>query len=319
MIVIKKKYIYIALLIILITISISKLIDNKKLLMGGIINTACYEVEEIEVDSKDFSLDQERFFRPSKQPILNTRNMNFEYDTNIKPNDIKLPKEFFKTPSDTIINYYSTLREAANPTDNTNIGCGTLGSAKEPYKYAYNYFTNAYKEKNTYKKYLKSFEDIQHINLIKLEEVPTDKEHNDDLKYFVEIETIQGSKSKVGMFAYYYGYIYLSKEDGIYKIDEIDYTGENYLCAPYHGWSYDAELSVDIRYGDWCKLIKEKRPTEQDGFKKKVKFLGTDNNEYMILFYQLTNGVDLEIAQYKMDENGEWVNIYLDTTKCIEQ
>lgn len=318
MIIIKRKYIYITILIIALLVIIPKINNKKELLMGGNQNLIQCEDNDIEVDNTDFSLDYERFFRPSKLPILNNRNNNFTYDLDKKTKDIELPIELFKTPEDTIINYYSTLREAANPSSNSNTGCGTLGEAKIPYPYAYNFFTKSYKEKNTYKQYLKSFENILHTNLIKLEQIPTDKKHPNDLKYFVEIETIQGSELGVGLFAYYYGYIYLTEENGVYKINDIEYTGENYLCAPYHGWSYDAELSVDIRYGDWCGLIKEKHPIEQDGYKKKVKFLGTDGKEYMILFYQLTNGVDLEIAQYKMNEDGNWINIHIDSEKCLK-
>lgn len=288
--------------------------------MGGKEIIISCEEEDVEVEDIDYSQDYDRFFRPSKLPILNTNTIDFDYSKD-NPKDINISKELLKTPKDTITNYFSTLREAANPTSQSKsyTGCGTLGDAIAPYPYAYNYFTKSYKEKNTYKNYLKSFEDILHINLIKLDQVPSDKKHPNDIKYFIELETIQGTTSGTGVFAYYYGYIYLTEEDGIYKINDIEYSGENYLCAPYHGWSWDAELSTDIRYGDWCKLIKQKHPIEVDGYKKKVKFLGTDGNEYMILYYQLTNGYDIEIAQFKMNKDGEWIDIYLDPTKCLKK
>lgn len=317
MITIKRRYIYIAIIfIILITVTL-KLKSKENIIMGGNQNSITCEEEDIEVDDIDFSQDNDRFFRPSKLQILNNNTIDFDYSKD-KPKDIKLSKELLKTPEDTIINYFSTLREAANPTSNSYTGCGTLGYAKVPYPYAYNYFTKSYKDKNTYSKYLKSFENILHTNLIKLEQVPNDKEHPNNLKYFIELETIQGSPSGMGMFAYYYGYVYLMEEDGLYKISDIKYTGENYLCAPYHRWEWDAELSTDIRYGNWCNLIKEKHPTEVEGFKKKVKFLGTDGNEYMILYYQLTNGYDIEIGQYKMDKDKKWININLDPEKCLK-
>lgn len=328
MIKLKNKYIYLAIIFIaLIAIALNlKNIDNKiskkgNIIMGGreVIISCEYDKEDIEVEDIDYSKDYDRFFRPSKLPILNTNTISFDYNKD-NPEDINIPKELLKTPEDTIINYFSTLMEAANPTSTSEpyTGCGTLGEAKEPYPYAYNYFTKSYKEKHSYKNYLKSFEDILHINLIKLEQVPSDYKHSKDLKYFIELETIQGSPKGIGLFAYYYGYVYLSEEDGVYKISDIEYSGENYLCAPYHSWKWDAELSTDIRYGEWCNLIKEKHPIEVDGYKKKVKFLGTDGNEYMILYYQLTNGYDIEIAQLKMGEDGKWININLDPTKCLK-
>lgn len=324
---IKRKYIYLSILsITLVSIGINinnikhKLNNEKKLIMGGKEIIVSCEKEDIEVDDIDYSIQYDRFFRPSKLPILNTNTISYDY-TKDNPKDINISKELLKTPNDTIINYFSTLMEAANPISQSKsyTGCGTLGEAKAPYPYAYNYFAKSYKEKNTYKKYLKSFEDILHINLIKLEQVPHDKDHSNELKYFIELETIQGTTSGMGVFAYYYGYIYIAEEDGVYKISDIEYSGENYLCAPYHGWNWDAELSTDIRYGDWCNLIKEKHPTEIDGYKKKVKFLGTDQNEYMILYYQLTNGYDIEIAQFKMNKDGKWINISIDPTKCLKK
>lgn len=279
--------------------------------LGGSYQIEEVEDNDIEVEHKKEQIDMEKYFRPSNLPILNNRtfDLNKEDMSNVN----------FKTPQDTILNYFSLLREAANPLHNTKTGCGTLGEATLPYPIAYKYLDESYKNKVSYKKYLKSFENILHINLIKLDEVPNDSDHLNALKYFIELETIEGSNSGVGYFAYYYGYIYLKEENGLYKISDIEYFGENYLCAPYHGWAYDAELSVDIRYGDWCNLIKEKYPIEQDGYKKTISFLGTDGNEYKILFYQLTNGTDKEIAQFKKDENGKWINVILDPTKCLQE
>ncbi len=277
---------------------------KEKIVMGGEYNQQICEDKEIATLTIEEENYNEKYFRPSKSEALNTKNTE-----NISK---------AKTPEETIINYFSILREAANPDDKSNTGCGTLGEALNPYPKAYEYLDKDYKNRLSYKEFLKSFENILHINLIKMEQVPSDKEHPNDLKYFVELETIEGSQKGVGYFAYYYGYIYLSEENGEYKISNIDYTGENYLCAPYHGWAYDAELSVDIRYGDWCKLIKEKFPVEKDDFHKKIKFIGTDNQEYIILFFTLTNGTDLEIAQYKKDADGKWKLIHLDPTKCLD-
>lgn len=163
----------------------------------------------------------------------------------------------FKTPENSIINYFSLLREAANPQKGKSAGCGTLGQAKLPYPIAYNFLTTDYQEKLSYDQYLKTFENILHINLIKLKEVPIYNQNSNNLRYFVEIETIEGSEKDVAYFAYYYGFIDLIKEENKYLISNSEFYGENYLCAPYHGWSYDAETNVSIRYGNWCSLIRK--------------------------------------------------------------
>ncbi len=79
------------------------------------------------------------------------------------------------------------------------------------------------------------------------------------------------------------------------------------------------EAVVDIKYGGWCSLVKERYPTQQDGFVKRIYFKGTDGNDYMIEFFQLTNDTDIEIAQYKKDASGKWKLIKLDPNKCLEK
>ena len=117
------------------------------------------------------------------------------------------------------------------------------------------------------------------------------KKRPNDIKYFVELEVIEGTDKPKGVFAYYYGYIYLEKEDNVYKIKDMMYTPENYLCAPYHGWSWDAKSLVEIEYGGWCSLIDGEVVVKENGYEKKVYFKDKDKNDYYVLFYQLTNGV----------------------------
>ena len=103
-------------------------LDN--LILGGRYLEEPKIEEDIKVDNEDDVYSLERFFRPSNMSILNTkRNLISIDDYGKNPSDIKLNKELLKTPKDTIINYFSVLREAANPTNNTNTGCGTLGYA----------------------------------------------------------------------------------------------------------------------------------------------------------------------------------------------
>lgn len=264
--------------------------------------------------------DIEKYFRPSRLPVLNDRNFTTELFNNYYGKDgsnINLPEYFFKTPGDTILNYFSVLREAANPIEGKMTGCGTIGYAQLPYSISYNFLSTVYKQLLSYEHYLKMFENILHINLIKLNEVPIFEGPVDTIRYFFEIETIEGSDKGMAYFAYYYGFIDIINENGLYKISDLIFYPQNYLCAPYHGWAYMAELVVDIKYGEWCHLVKEKYPTQQDEYKKYIFFRGTDGNDYIIEFYQLTNGTDIEIAQYMKTEDGSWILVLLDPNKCL--
>lgn len=295
--------------------------ENKldTLILGGSYLEEPKIEEDIRVENENNIYSLERFFRPSNMTILNTnRNILSINDYDKSSSNIKINKELLKTPKDTIINYFSILREAANPLYNTQTGCGTLGDARDPYTLAYNFLSKSYKEKVPYKEYFMSFENQLHINLIKLNEVPPDKNRPNDIKYFVELEVIEGTDKPKGVFAYYYGYIYLEKEDDVYKIKDMMYAPENYLCAPYHGWSWDAKSLVEIEYGGWCSLVDGEVIVKDDGYERKVYFKDKDKNEYYVLFYQLTNGVDIKIADYKKNKDGKWELIYIDTKKCLE-
>lgn len=265
--------------------------------------------------------DVETYFRPSKLPVLNTRFTHGFLDTYMfkKPSEIALPSSFFQTPEDTILNYFSVLREAANPTEGKGAGCGTLGNSDLPYPIAYDFLTKAYQERLPYEQYLKTFENILHISLLKYHSVPLYENPDNILRYFVELETIEGTERNQGSFAYYYGFLDLQKENGNYKISNLEFHGENYLCAPYHGWSYDADISVQARYGGWCDMIEKMYPTKQEGYIKKVSFRGKDGWDYRIVFYQLTNDTDIEIAQYRKGNTGEWELIKLNPEDCIKE
>ncbi len=291
--------------------------DNANILfMGGELSSQSfeesYEIQAISMDDNKFNI--EKYFRPSKLPVLNDQIVYRDvYKSTI------LPSHFFKNPQDTIINYFSLLREAANHVDGKNAGCGTIGLSRLPYPIAYKFLSSSYQQKVSYEQYLASYENILHINLIKMKSVPKDKYRPNEIKYFVEVETIKGSENDASYFAYYYGAIYLSKEENLYKISNIKFISENYLCAPYHGWNYIGEAVVDIKYGNWCKLVKERYPTQQDGYVKNIYFKGTDNNDYLIVFFTLTNDTDIEIAQYIKDRDGKWVHIHLNPEKCLQK
>lgn len=293
--------------------------DKATMVMGGQYQKQSTEKEQHNITPP--KTDAEKYFRPSKLPILNNKNFSFSFfdsfsDKNTSKNTI--PDYLIKTPEDTIINYFSILREAENLDENKMGGCGTIGNSKSPYPAAYAFLSSNYKGKLSYEKYLKSFKNIAHINLIKLKRVPFDLSYPTSLRYFIEIETIEGTDKDSTYFAYYYGYIYLSQEGNQYKIENIDFYGEDFLCAAYHGWAHNAEASVLIRYGDWCSLVKKLQPTKQDGYVKKIYFEGTDGHDYLIEFITLTNDTDIEIAQYRKTEDGKWEFIRLNPEKCLE-
>lgn len=321
--IIRKRFIFICVIfisIISVLFGIKIYLNNKKenkILIGADLTISDCIADGFEVYSQD--IDFEKYFRPSNLPILNDNkdiNKLIWKSENVEYKNVEIPKEYLKSPENTIINYFSLLREAANPEKGKYTGCGSIGEGKAPYPIAYNFFTDEYKEKIKYKQYEDSFKNILHINLIKFKEITQAKEY--ELKYFYEIETIQGSENGVGYFAYYYGYINLKKENDIYKISNITVTPEEYLCAPYHSWFYDGESSVLVKYGDWCNLIKGKTRIEIDGYIKDIYFEGTDGNKYKIEFYILTNDYDIEVAQFKKNDADEWERIYLNPEDCLK-
>ncbi|MHC0039127.1 hypothetical protein [Pseudoneobacillus sp. C159] len=261
----------------------------------------------------------EKYFRPSCLPIKNTLIASYQffdpfYDKNY--DEIKLPASIIRTPDETVLNYFSVLREASNLAMQQTGGCGTVGYANQPYPIAYNFFTTHYKNRTSYDDYLKSFEGIAHINLIKINMLPRE---TGGVDYFVELETIEGSSKGITYFAYYYGYVNLVKDQGLYRINDMKLYGEDFLCAAYHLWQHDAEAVVDIMYGGWCKLVKKRRPTNQEGYVKTIEFLGTEGAEYRFVFFQLTNDTDVLISQFKRAAKGEWEIVKIDPEKCLKK
>lgn len=259
----------------------------------------------------------ERYFRPSKFPSINVRYFDYNfYDkySNEDYNKINLPDNLFTSPVDTIINYFSILREAESV---TNGGCGSIGLAKSPYPISYNFFTSKFQDNINYKKYLSFFKNIGHINLVKLHIVPSKLNNSIISKHFIEIETIENTVGTNISFAYYYGFIYTKKENNKHKIATIELNPEDFLCAAYHGWAHNAEMYVDLTYGDWCHLIKKRHPTRQISYIKNIYITGTDGCEYKFMFFELTNGTDIEVAQFVLDKTTkQWKLIEIDVHKC---
>lgn len=266
-------------------------------------------------------IDVEQFFRPSRRSILNRRVLGYQF---FEPyyekryEDINLPPSFLDTPEKMLLNYFSILREAENLTTELIGGCGTVGEAMDPFPIAYNFFTKSYQQKMPYASYLSSFEGVGHTNLIKLYKLPNPA-NVQPIQYFVEIETINGTAAGVSGFQYHYGIITVIQDGGLSKIDAITLTGEDFLCAAYHGWRQQGETVVDIEYGEWCKLIKKRLPTKRDGYVKTIDIIGTDGNDYRFIFIQLTNDTDVLVSQLMKSKQGKWEMTHIDPTKCTEK
>ncbi len=314
------KYIILFLMMITITKVDIQAIEKEHIFGGDLVHEVVIDNDLEVVDSKEEFYDFERFFRPSNRSILNDENLNTLskfYDEN--PYKINLPSKPFRSGKDTVVNYFNVLREAANPLEDNKTGCGTLGEAAWPYPVAYNFLAKSYQKKLSYEDFVASFKNKLHINLVKVNNVAADEESPNLLKYFVELEVIEGSNKEKGLFAYYYGNIYLEKEEDGYKIVKMNFTPENYLCAPYHGWAYDAKTFVEIEYGNWCSLVDGDVIVNEDDYEKRAYYKDKEGNEYYVLFYELTNGVDKKIADYKKNKDNQWEVTYINPEKCLDK
>lgn len=257
----------------------------------------------------------ETYFRPSRLKTLN--NIFMDFDTFSKTfTNATVPPSLMDNPQNTAINYFSVLQQAANLTENKTGGCGTIGYAQMPYPIAYNFLSENNKKSMSYNEYLTSFEGIGHINLIKI--IPIITEGTDKYKYFIELEILEGSSIGVTTFNYYTGELDLIKVNGLYYIDSLSLTPEDFFCAAYHGWAHNAESYVEIVYGNWCGLIKKQYSPQQDDYKKNIMVDSVDDKKYMFEFAKLTNGTDLLInALIQKDDN--WVPANIDVDKCLEK
>ena len=149
------------------------------LVMGATLHRQeMQQMGEREENEASRARDVDHYFQPSCLPSLNNRLTDFHffqpyYEKSYK--DITLPLSLMDSPKNTILHYFSVLREAENLTSHQMGGCGTVGNAKLPFPIAYNFFTKDYQRKVSYKSYLQSFQGIGHTRLIKLHELPVQK------------------------------------------------------------------------------------------------------------------------------------------------
>lgn len=296
--------------------------SSQNYIFGGLVNEVAKDNDKnlpdvslsrqtISVLNKRMSDLNETYFRPSKLNTLNNNFSDFNTFSQTFTNE-SVPPSLMDNPESTAINYFSVLQQAANLTLSKTGGCGTIGYALAPYPIAYNFLSARNKESMPYDEYLASFEGIGHINLIKI--IPIITENKDSYKYFLELEVLEGSNVGVTTFNYYTGELDLLKVNGLYYIDFLSLTPEDFFCAAYHGWAHNAELYVETVYGNWCGLIMKQYSPQQDDYKKTIIVDGVDNKKYMFEFAKLTNGTDLLInSLVKTDDN--WVPAQIDVDK----
>ncbi|HEY5586553.1 MAG TPA: hypothetical protein VIK78_18940 [Ruminiclostridium sp.] len=300
--------------------------SSQNYIFGGLINQnsivkdislydASLSRQTISVINERISNLNETYFRPSK---LKTLNNNF-IDSNTFSETFKngtVPPSLMDSPGNSATNYFSVLQQAANLTISKAGGCGTIGYAQVPYPIAYDFLSGSNKKSMPYDEYLTSFEGIGHINLIKMLPIITDE--TDRYKYFIELEILEGTSVGATTFSYYTGELDLIKVNGLYYIDSLSLTPEDFFCAAYHGWAHNAESYVEIVYGNWCGLIMKQYAPQQDDYEKNIIVDGIDNKKYMFEFAKLTNGTDLLInSLIKSNEN--WVPVEIDVDKFLDK
>ncbi|MDR4985368.1 hypothetical protein CN491_07130 [Bacillus cereus] len=269
-------------------------------------------------NQQDITSYPQKYFRPSCLKALNLRFSNWEFFApyyNKTQKEIQVPTELTRTPEDTLLNYFSILREAENMGERS---CGSIGQARIPFPIAYNFLSKEYQNKLSYEEYFNSFAGIGHTSLLKLCRVPDGRR---GIRFFYEIETIEGFEGKnAEYFSYSYGFIQLEYEKEGFRISDLSKIEEDFLCAPYHGWDHDGEAVVKVKYGNWCKLIQRMYPTMKNGYVKNIYFHGNDGADYCIIFVTLTNGTDVEIAQFRKVGNEEWKQVNMKPEKeCLDE
>ena len=285
-------------------------VSSNEVVAGGILRPSLHAADEyIPVINQD-DTSSERFQRPSKEPPYPNAYAfeDFRKDNEKPP---MVAKKFEKT-EDLILAYFGILREASNMVGYSG-GCGTIGWSGLPYPYAYELLTKAKKKEMPFDQYADSFSGIGYTTLLKMLPAYAPPHTPKDTKYYmVEIEIITGAKANTdkeyyqgSQFAYYYGMIEVEKTpDEGWKIKDIYYIPEDFLCAPMHSWFYLSDAVVQIVYGDNLKLIDKIDRTEKKDDMISIYASG-NGKRYRFDFIRLTNGYDILLHEYILDHE-EW-------------
>lgn len=284
--------------------------SSKKMIAGGSLHFSLHNSGSIPVINQGDNNSSERFQRPSKElPYPNSYTFRDFQKENEEP---PLVTKKFDNPKDLILAYYGILQEASNMFGYSG-GCGSIGWSTLPYPYAYELLTKEKQKEMSFDQFVDSFKGIGYTTLLKLLPAYTPPDTPYGTKYYmVEIEVITGAKAtsdaeynQGSQFAYYYGLVTVEETPGEgWKIKDIGYIPEDFLCAPMHSWFYLSDAVVQIVYGDNLKLINKIDRTEQNDDMISIYASG-NGKSYRFDFVRLTNGYDILLHEYILD-NGDW-------------
>ncbi len=223
----------------------------------------------------------------------------------------------FEAPEEALYAYFGVLQNAANMLGYTGT-CGTVGEGTAPYPYAYAFLSEERRAALPFSRFEESFAGIGHISFLKLYPAYAPEGTPEHIRYYmIELEVITGDRTDGAdtrgdrsLFAYYYGIATLTDtEFEGWKIDNLQYIPEAFLCAPYHSWFYDSAYSVPIIYIENLKLFDRVTSTEERGGLIEITAEG-GGEEYRLSFVRLTNGYDILLHEY-VRKNGAWVETNL--------
>ena len=273
------------------------------LLMGGRLHTAPVMAAAGEVPAFLPQAEEwrERFLRPSQE-----RAMPLHYDGGallaVYEAGGTVP---YARPEDVAHGYFALLGLASN-LEGYSGGCGTVGYGVTPYPYAWGLFTDEARKEMSLDDFMDSFAGVGAFTPLKL--IPL-AGNDQEQSYYVEVEYIQtgrqSTKPQPTYFAYCYGLMTVRHTGDGWRIASVDYLPEDFLCAPYHGWDWDAESFVSIVYGDWYGLVEQiDRVDRQDGII--TVFASGVGHEYRFQFVRMANGTDRLIGEQQLDSAGHW-------------
>ncbi len=276
--------------------------------LGGVIHAYRHPPDEVRsAAALTEDMVSERFQRPSKQrPLPNPYTFALFEGKTIPP---------FNQPQEVIKAYFGILKDASNM-EGFSGGCGTIGYAEQPYPYAYQLLTPEAQRVMPPEAFTESFSGYGHITFLQMHPSYTPPGSPPGVTYYmVELESITGRRETGGrygsepsgsLFNYHYGVVTVRKvpQEG-WKIDRLDFAPEDFLCAPYHGWSYDAVSVVNIVFDSNLDLVDRiDAVTEKDNL---ITVTASGHgNRYRFVFVRLTNGTDVLLHQY-LWKDGRWL------------
>ncbi len=242
-----------------------------------------------------------RFRRPSSTPALA---LQYDGDALLAVYESGQTVSYAK-PEEVIHGYLALLGQASN-LEGYSARCGSVGAGTTPYSYAWNLLTDEARDKLSLDDFLDSFAGVGALTPLALEPLQVGE---DEAVYWVELEYIQAgrqsTKPQPTAFCYCYGLIVVrhTARDG-WRIQSTDYLPEDFLCAPEHGWAWEAQSFVSILYGDQYGLVDSVDLVDHQNSRTSV-FASGDGREYRFDFLRATDGIDRLVGEW-VQRGGDW-------------